>query len=176
MVWFPFSIAAVLLSTSILYTTAAVAGAVCVNGATATACHDDDDDDDDANTNNNNNNEHDEGSLPPKKKPNVVILFADNLAYNDVGAFRTAATTSSSSDGSERSRTPHTDQLANDGLKLLHWNSPAVLCSASRAGLMTGKYSVRTGIYPGVFKPDAEFGLLANETVRLHSIYYSFRS
>jgi hypothetical protein len=163
MVWFRFSIAAVLLSASFFYT-AAVAGAVCVDGATATACNDDDDD---ANTNNNEQQPKlDEGSLPPKKKPNVVILFADNLAYNDVGAFRTA-TSSGSGSGNERSRTPRTDQLANDGLKLLHWNSPAVLCSASRAGLMTGKYSVRTGIYPGVFKPDAEFGLLANETVRL---------
>lgn len=107
--------------------------------------------------------DEDELLLQPKK-PNVVILFADNLGYNDVGAFRTASSGGGGSD--ERSRTPRTDQLANDGLKLLHWNSPAVLCSASRAGLMTGNYSVRTGIYPGVFKPDAEFGLLANETVR----------
>ena len=135
-------ITAILLSTAIYITEA-------VGSATATC--------DDANINNH------------PKKPNVVILFADNLGFNDVGAFRTANSTGSStasSVGVERSRTPRTDQLANDGLKLMHWNSPAVLCSASRAGLMTGKYSVRTGIYPGVFKPDAEFGLLANETVR----------
>ena len=133
-------ITAILLSTTIYITEA-------VGSATATC--------DDANINNH------------PKKPNVVILFADNLGFNDVGAFRTANSTGSSTASSvERSRTPRTDQLANDGLKLMHWNSPAVLCSASRAGLMTGKYSVRTGIYPGVFKPDAEFGLLANETVR----------
>ncbi|KAL7528107.1 hypothetical protein ACHAXR_002271, partial [Thalassiosira sp. AJA248-18] len=89
-------------------------------------------------------------------QPNVVILFADNLAYNDVGAFQTGVRTPS--------RTPRTDALANDGLKLLHWNSPAVLCSASRAALLTGKYPVRTGVYPRVFEPDAIHGLLANET------------
>mmetsp|Transcript_54156 Transcript_54156/g.115070 ORF Transcript_54156/g.115070 Transcript_54156/m.115070 type:complete len:590 (-) Transcript_54156:261-2030(-) len=89
-------------------------------------------------------------------KSNVVILFADNLAYNDVGAFQTPRPA--------RSRTPRTDALAGDGLKLLHWNSPAVLCSASRAALLTGRYPVRTGVYPRVFEPDAAHGLLANET------------
>ncbi|KAL9180941.1 hypothetical protein ACHAXT_009746 [Thalassiosira profunda] len=91
-------------------------------------------------------------------KPNVVVLFADNLAYNDVGAFQTPPA------AKDASRTPRTDALAADGLRLLHWNSPAVLCSASRAALMTGKYPVRTGVYPRVFEPDAAQGLLANET------------
>ena len=100
------------------------------------------------------------------KKPNVVILFADNLAYNDVGAFRTIKEEGGEGGEEERSRTPRTDLLAKEGLKLLHWNSPAVLCSASRAALLTGKYPVRTGVYPRVFEPDAELGLLGNETVR----------
>ncbi len=101
------------------------------------------------------------------KKPNVVILFADNLAYNDVGAFRTTKEEGGEEEEEEeRSRTPRTDLLAKEGLKLLHWNSPAVLCSASRAALLTGKYPVRTGVYPRVFEPDAELGLLGNETVR----------
>ena len=92
-----------------------------------------------------------------KKKPNVVILFADNLAYNDVGTFQTES-------GGTRSRTPRTDEFATEGLKLLNWNSGAVLCSASRAALLTGKYPVKTGVYPRVFEPDAVQGLLANET------------
>lgn len=101
-------------------------------------------------------------SLPTSSdgKPNVVILFADNLAYDDVGTFQTTNNKSSKS----KSRTPRTDALASQGLKLLHWNSPAVLCSASRAALLTGKYPVRTGVYPRVFEPDARHGLLANET------------
>ena len=100
------------------------------------------------------------------KKPNVVILFADNLAYNDVGAFRTTKEEGEGGEEEERSRMPRTDLLAKEGLKLRHWNSPAVLCSASRAALLTGKYPVRTGVYPRVFEPDAELGLLGNKTVR----------
>ena len=101
-----------------------------------------------------------EGKSHKSRQPNIVILFADNLAYDDVGTFQTK----SSSNNKSRSRTPRTDALATQGLKLLHWNSPAVLCSASRAALLTGKYPVRTGVYPRVFEPDAQHGLLANET------------
>ena len=86
--------------------------------------------------------------------PNILILFADNLAYDDVGAFS----------NKEKSNTPSLDALASSGRKLLNWNSPAVLCSASRAALLTGRYPVRTGIYPRVFEPDAVHGLLPNET------------
>ncbi|KAK1734474.1 hypothetical protein QTG54_014722 [Skeletonema marinoi] len=77
-----------------------------------------------------------DGKQHKKRPPNVVILFADNLAYDDVGTFQTNNNRSSNDSSS---RTPRTDTLATQGLKLLHWNSPAVLCSASRAALLTGK-------------------------------------
>jgi len=91
-----------------------------------------------------------------------IQLLADNLAYDDVGTFRTNFV-----DASGRrhgSRTVRADALADEGTKFLNWNSPAVLCSASRAALMTGRYPVRTGVFPRVFEPDAELGLPANET------------
>lgn len=91
-------------------------------------------------------------------RPNIVILFADNLGYADVGAFAEPHTTSHSS------RTPHIDRLTSEGIRFDNWNSAAHLCSASRAALITGKYPVRTGVYPGVFKPDGENGLPPNET------------
>ncbi len=73
-------------------------------------------------------------SAEAKNFTNVVILFADNLAYDDVGIF--------SHDGEKKtkSRTPNLDSAAMEGRRLLNWNSPAVLCSASRAALLTGKY------------------------------------
>lgn len=100
------------------------------------------------------------------ESPNILILFADNLAYDDVGAFSSTSTSDddNSNEPSERSNTPSLDALASSGRKLLNWNSPAVLCSASRAALLTGRYPVRTGIYPRVFEPDAVHGLLPNET------------
>ena len=85
--------------------------------------------------------------------PNIIIFFADNLGYNDIGVFST----------NQDTKTPNIDQLAADGLKLKNWNSAAALCSASRAALLTGKYPVRTGVFPGVFKPNAENGLSPNE-------------
>ena len=87
-----------------------------------------------------------------KSKPNVVILFADNLAYSDLSSL-----------GGPPGRTPNLDKLGQQGLTFRHWNSAAHLCSASRATLLTGKYAVRTGVYPGVFANDAAYGLLPTE-------------
>lgn len=84
--------------------------------------------------------------------PNIVLFLADNLGAQDVAS------------GPSSFRTPHIASLARDGMNLSNWNSAAHLCSASRAALLTGKYPIRTGVYPGVFKPDAVNGLLPNET------------
>lgn len=85
--------------------------------------------------------------------PNIVILFADNLGYADISFF-----------GAPTAQTPNVDRIGFEGIKLNNWNSAAHLCSASRAALLTGKYPIRTGVYPGVFKPDALNGLHPNET------------
>jgi arylsulfatase A len=90
------------------------------------------------------------------KLPNIVILFADNLGYEDVSTFQSSS--------SSPKNTPNIDRLADEGIKFLNWNSAAALCSASRAALLTGKYPVRTGVYPRVFRNDAQFGLLPEET------------
>eukprot|EP00980_Cylindrotheca_fusiformis_P004020 scaffold880_cov132-Cylindrotheca_fusiformis.AAC.16 len=89
--------------------------------------------------------------------PNLVILFADNLGYDDVSAFQSASR-------SHGTRTPNIDRLASEGIMFKNWNSAAALCSASRSALLTGRYPVRTGVYPRVFRPDATYGLLPEET------------
>lgn len=89
--------------------------------------------------------------------PNLVILFADNLGYDDVSVFQSGS-------NPQHTRTPNIDNLAVDGMKFLNWNSAAALCSASRSALLTGRYPVRTGVYPRVFRPDAKYGLLPEET------------
>jgi arylsulfatase A len=86
-------------------------------------------------------------------QPNVLILLADNLGYNDISMF-----------GAPSAKTPSIDRLGHEGIKLNNWNSAAHLCSASRAAILTGKYPARMGIYPRVFKPDAVYGLLPKET------------
>jgi arylsulfatase A-like enzyme len=94
--------------------------------------------------------------------PNIVIMLADNLGYDDISLFRSSSLSSSSQ--RPGTKTPNLDKLGEGGMQFLNWNSVASLCSASRATLLTGKYPVRTGVYPRVFKPDAKYGLLPNET------------
>ena len=67
-------------------------------------------------------------------KPNVLLFVADDMGYGDFGLFN---------DGS--ARTPHLDALANEGLCLAQHYAGAPACSPSRAALLTGRYSHRTG-------------------------------
>lgn len=62
-------------------------------------------------------------------KPNVVIIYADDLGYGDVGCF-----------GSTEISTPNIDRLADQGIKFTNWYSNAPVCSPSRASLLTGLY------------------------------------
>jgi arylsulfatase len=70
-------------------------------------------------------------------RPNVVIMLADNVGYGDIGAYGA---------GEVRGMpTPRIDQIANQGLRLTQYLvEPG--CTPSRAALMTGRYSVRSGL------------------------------
>ena len=69
------------------------------------------------------------------RPPNIVILVVDDLGIGDLGCF-----------GNTSLATPHIDELAQTGAVLSHHVSPAVLCTPSRAALMTGRYAVRMGL------------------------------
>jgi len=64
-------------------------------------------------------------------KPNIVVIFADDLGYGDVGCF-----------GSTTIETPNLDRMAHEGLKLTGFYAQTV-CGPSRAALMTGCYPLR---------------------------------
>ena len=68
-----------------------------------------------------------------EKKPNIVIIMADDLGWNDVGYH-----------GSEI-KTPNLDRLAKDGRELTRFYVNSV-CSPTRASLMTGQSAIRLGI------------------------------
>ena len=68
-------------------------------------------------------------------RPNIVILVVDDLGIGDVGCF-----------GNSSLATPHIDQLAGAGAVLTHHVTTAVLCTPSRAALLTGRYAVRMGL------------------------------
>jgi arylsulfatase A-like enzyme len=71
------------------------------------------------------------------KKPNVVFILADNVGYGDLGSY---------GGGELRGApTPRLNQLAKEGLRLTQFLvEPA--CTPSRAALMTGQYSIRSGL------------------------------
>lgn len=71
----------------------------------------------------------DESALP---KPNVVLILADDLGYNDL-----------SCQGATKLKTPGIDRLANEGIRFTDAHTPAGLCCPSRYGLLTGRYPWR---------------------------------
>lgn len=66
-------------------------------------------------------------------KKNVVVILLDDMGYGDLSC--TGATTIS---------TPNIDKLAEGGMLFTNYYAPSPVCSASRAGLLTGRYPIRT--------------------------------
>jgi arylsulfatase A-like enzyme len=62
-------------------------------------------------------------------------VLCDDLGYGDLGAF-----------GATRVRTPNIDRLAREGTVLNDYYAAANLCTPSRAGFLTGRYPIRTGL------------------------------
>ena len=67
--------------------------------------------------------------------PNIVVILADDLGYGDVGCF-----------GATDIKTPNLDALASQGTKFTNFYVPQAVCTASRAGLMSGCYPNRVGL------------------------------
>ncbi|MGB5202965.1 sulfatase family protein [Eudoraea sp.] len=84
--------------------------------------------------------------------PNIVLIFTDDQGYQDVGAF-----------GADDILTPNLDHMAGEGIMLSSFYAAQAVCSASRAGLLTGCYPNRIGIH-NAFMPDSKIGLNASET------------
>ena len=83
--------------------------------------------------------------------PNVVVIFMDDMAYADIGPF-----------GAKNFPTPHLDRMAREGRKFTDFYVTQAVCSASRAGLLTGCYNVRVGIL-GALGPKSTHGINSKE-------------
>ncbi len=80
-----------------------------------------------------------EAERPPSRRPpNVVIIVADDMGFNDVSFFNGGA-----GDGSLR--TPHIDSIAHDGVVFTRGYAANAVCAPSRASIMTGRYATRFG-------------------------------
>lgn len=68
--------------------------------------------------------------------PNIVLLYADDLGWTDLGCF-----------GSDYYETPNLDRLCAQGMKFTSAYACAGNCAPSRACLMSGQYVPRHGVY-----------------------------
>ena len=87
--------------------------------------------------------------------PNFIIIFADDLGYGDLGVY-----------GHPTIRTPHLDKMAQEGQKWTNFYVAASVCTPSRAGLLTGRLPVRSGMCSDksrVLFPNSLHGLPAEE-------------
>ena len=87
----------------------------------------------------------------PVSRPNVVLVYLDDMGFGDI-----------SRNGAQGYLTPNFDKMAHDGIYFSQFYSPQAVCTASRAGLLTGCYPNRLG-FSGALDHTAKIGLNSEE-------------
>ena len=73
--------------------------------------------------------------LPAQRPPNIVYILADDLgSYNPQSGVPT----------------PNADRLAREGVRFTDMHSPSAVCTPTRYGILTGRYSWRSRLKEGV--------------------------
>ena len=80
-----------------------------------------------------------------KTPPNFVFIMVDDLSWSDL-----------SNNGSITYETPNVDKLASQGMFFSDFYSGGPVCSPTRASILTGKYTARTGITTYLLHPDRD--------------------
>ena len=84
--------------------------------------------------------------------PNVLLIYTDDQGSLDAQCY-----------GSSDLATPTQDQLAATGVRFTQMYSPSAICSASRAGLMTGRFPARAGVPSNVSSQHGQAGMPTEE-------------
>ncbi len=72
--------------------------------------------------------------------PNIIVVLADDLGYGDISSFHE----------SNKIKTPNIDRIGNEGMRFTDAHSPSSVCTPTRYGLLTGRYSWRSKLKNGV--------------------------
>ncbi len=89
------------------------------------------------------------------KTPNFIVILADDMGYGDLGAY-----------GHPTIYTPNLDRMATESQRWTNFYVAAPVCTPSRAGLLTGRLPVRTGMSSEKYRvlfPNSKGGLPENE-------------
>ncbi|MEM6917146.1 MAG: sulfatase-like hydrolase/transferase, partial [Verrucomicrobiota bacterium] len=81
-------------------------------------------------------------------KPNVILVYTDDQGSVDANCY-----------GSTDIETPHIDRLAETGVRFTQMLAPSAICSASRAGLLTGQIPARAGVPANVSSQQGNSGM-----------------
>ena len=80
-------------------------------------------------------------SAPGASRPNILLIYTDDQGYGDVSCLNPQA----------KFKTPHQDRLAREGMTFTDAHCSDTVCTPSRYGLLTGRYSWRTTLKRGVY-------------------------
>ena len=72
--------------------------------------------------------------------PNIIYILADDMGFGDVKAYNNEA----------KFPTPHIDQMVRQGVKFTDAHTSSSVCTPTRYGILTGRYSWRTQLKKGV--------------------------
>lgn len=73
-------------------------------------------------------------------RPNIVYILADDMGPGDVSCYNPGG----------KIPTPHIDRMAKEGMKFMDVHTSSSVCTPTRYGIMTGRYSWRTWLKEGV--------------------------
>jgi arylsulfatase A-like enzyme len=95
------------------------------------------------------------GFSADSSRPNVILVVTDDQGYGDLGCL-----------GNREIRTPHLDQLYAESIRLTNFHVDPT-CAPSRAALMTGRYSSRTGVWHTILGRS----IMRNDEVTLAEVF-----
>lgn len=89
-------------------------------------------------------------SVLSAEKPNIIFIMADDQGYGDIGSYNPES----------KIKTPGVDRIAKEGIRFTDAHSGSSVCTPTRYGLLTGRYSWRSRLQSGVLTVKSSHGSL----------------